>query len=114
MLMFIMGQKEELQTEPSPHKKPRKKTRLDLLLVEFGLAESQDRASRLIMAGEVLVDEQVSDKPGRTVPVDAQVRVRNRPQFVSRGGLKLVGALDDFGLDVTGLTAVPGCSTLVA
>jgi len=109
---FIMDQNNRAEAGPQPHKKSRKKTRLDLLLVQLGLASSQDRAKRLIMAGEVLVNEQVSDKPGRTVPVNAQVRVRNRPQFVSRGGLKLAGALNDFGLDVAGLTAVDvGAST---
>ncbi len=53
---------------PSPNTPtPRGKQRLDLLLVELGLAATREQARRLIMAGEVLVDEQVSDKPGRTV-----------------------------------------------
>jgi 23S rRNA (cytidine1920-2'-O)/16S rRNA (cytidine1409-2'-O)-methyltransferase len=92
-------------------KKP-KKTRLDRLLVERGLVDSRELARRLIMAGEVLVNEQVADKPGRQVPVDVQVRVRTRPPYVSRGGLKLAAALDDFHLDVTGLVAVDvGAST---
>ena len=89
-----------------------KKQRLDLLLVERDLVESRERARRLIMAGEVLVDGHVSDKPGRAVPVDADVQVRSLPRYVSRGGLKLEAALTDFGLDVTGLTAVDvGAST---
>jgi len=89
-----------------------RKQRLDLLLVELDLVESRELARRLIMAGEVLIDERVSDKPGKAVPVDAAIRVRSLPPFVSRGGLKLAGALDDFGLDVTGLTAVDvGAST---
>ncbi|MCB0130783.1 MAG: TlyA family RNA methyltransferase [Caldilineaceae bacterium] len=89
-----------------------KKQRLDLLLVERELVESREMARRLIMAGEVLVDEQVSDKPGRTVPVDAELRVRALPQFVSRGGLKLAAALDAFDFDVQGLIAVDvGAST---
>lgn len=92
-------------------KKP-KKIRLDRLLVERNLVESREMARRLIMAGEVLVNEQVSDKPGRQVPEDAQVRVRARLPYVSRGGLKLAAALDDFNLDVTGLVAADvGAST---
>ncbi|MCB9162451.1 MAG: TlyA family RNA methyltransferase [Caldilineaceae bacterium] len=88
------------------------KKRLDLLLVERGLVESRELARRLIMAGEVLVDGHVSDKPGRAVPVDAEVEVRSLPRYVSRGGLKLEAALADFALDVTGLVAVDvGAST---
>lgn len=88
------------------------KQRLDLLLVERGLVESREQAKRLIMAGEVLVDEVVSDKPGRLLPVDATLRVRELPRFVSRGGLKLEAALEAFGLDVGGLIAVDvGAST---
>lgn len=94
----------------NPSKK--QKQRLDLLLVERQLAESRERARRLIMAGEVLVDEQVSDKPGKTVPVTATIRVRQSLPYVSRGGLKLKAALDAFALDVTGRVAVDvGAST---
>ena len=86
--------------------------RLDLLLVERGLAESREQARRLILAGEVLVNEAVSDKPGHAVPVDAALRVRAPLPYVSRGGLKLAHALDAFGLDVAGLTALDvGAST---
>ncbi|MCB0045907.1 MAG: TlyA family RNA methyltransferase [Caldilineaceae bacterium] len=88
------------------------KQRLDLLLVEQGLVPSREQARRLIMAGEVLVNETVADKPGRQVDPASAVRVRARPRFVSRGGLKLEAALDEFSLDVTGLTAVDvGAST---
>jgi 23S rRNA (cytidine1920-2'-O)/16S rRNA (cytidine1409-2'-O)-methyltransferase len=72
-----------------------KKQRLDLLLVDRDLVESREQARRLIMAGEVLVDGRVSDKPGRAVPVDADVQVRSLPRYVSRGGLKLEAALAD-------------------
>jgi 23S rRNA (cytidine1920-2'-O)/16S rRNA (cytidine1409-2'-O)-methyltransferase len=89
-----------------------KKQRLDLLLVDRDLVESREQARRLIMAGEVLVDGRVSDKPGRAVPVDADVQVRSLPRYVSRGGLKLEAALADFQMNVTGLTAVDvGAST---
>jgi 23S rRNA (cytidine1920-2'-O)/16S rRNA (cytidine1409-2'-O)-methyltransferase len=88
------------------------KERLDRLLVERGLVESREQARRLIMAGEVLVNEAVWDKPGRPVPEDAVLRVREQPRFVSRGGLKLEAALDAFAVDVTGLTVVDvGAST---
>ncbi|MBI1298922.1 TlyA family rRNA (cytidine-2'-O)-methyltransferase [bacterium] len=88
------------------------KERLDRLLVTRELVESREQGRRLIMAGEVLVDEQMVDKPGQPVPVDAVIRVRAQPKYVSRGGLKLEAALDAFALDVTGLTAVDvGAST---
>ena len=88
------------------------KQRLDLLLVERALAESREQARRLIMAGEVLVDDQVSDKPGRAVRIDAVVRVRQPLPYVSRGGQKLAAALDAFAVSVTGVVAVDvGAST---
>lgn len=96
---------------PAP-KPSAKKQRLDLLLVERGLAESREQARRLIMAGEVLVNEEVNDKPGKSVPLEATLRVRKPLPYVSRGGLKLAAALDEFQLDVTNLTAVDvGAST---
>lgn len=88
------------------------KERLDLLLVQRGLAESREQARRLIMAGEVLVDEQVSDKPGRTVAADANIRVRRPLPYVSRGGEKLAAALAAFAVPVAGYTALDvGAST---
>ncbi len=89
-----------------------RKTRLDRLLVERGLAPSREQARRLIMAGEVQVGGRVVDKPGRLVPEDAPVEVRRQPRYVSRGGLKLEAALDRFGLDVSGKVVVDvGAST---
>jgi 23S rRNA (cytidine1920-2'-O)/16S rRNA (cytidine1409-2'-O)-methyltransferase len=87
--------------------------RIDLLLVERGLAASRDRAQRLLMAGDVLVDERVVDKPGARVPRDAVIRLRGADHpYVSRGGLKLLGALTDLGIDVTGLRCLDvGAST---
>jgi 23S rRNA (cytidine1920-2'-O)/16S rRNA (cytidine1409-2'-O)-methyltransferase len=70
--------------------------RLDVLLVEMGLADSRARAQALIRSGSVRVNHQVFDKPGMAVPVDAQVEVRAAPPYVSRGGLKLASALDAF------------------
>jgi 23S rRNA (cytidine1920-2'-O)/16S rRNA (cytidine1409-2'-O)-methyltransferase len=93
-------------------KSPAKKIRLDLLLVERGLAESREQARRLIMAGEVRVDQELNDKPGKSVPADATVEVRNSLPYVSRGGVKLAAALDAFGVAVAGLVAVDvGAST---
>lgn len=89
-----------------------RKQRLDLLLVERGLAESRSRAQQLIRAGMVRVGERVVDKPGTSVPVDAEVRVQEKLPYVSRGGLKLAAALDAFRIDVAGKVAADvGAST---
>jgi 23S rRNA (cytidine1920-2'-O)/16S rRNA (cytidine1409-2'-O)-methyltransferase len=81
------------------------KTRLDQLLVERGLAESRERAQRLIRAGLVVVGEHRVDKPGARVDAAATLRLKGDAcPYVSRGGLKLAGALDRFGM--TGLTGI--------
>jgi 23S rRNA (cytidine1920-2'-O)/16S rRNA (cytidine1409-2'-O)-methyltransferase len=75
------------------------KTRLDQLLVERGLVESRERAQRLIRAGLVVVGEQRVDKPGTRVAVDSPLRLKGDfCPYVSRGGLKLAGAIERFGL----------------
>lgn len=71
--------------------------RLDLMLVERGLAESRTRAQALVMEGKVRVAGQVERKPSRTVDEDATVDVESPPRFVSRGGEKLEGAFAAFG-----------------
>ncbi|MFQ5812651.1 MAG: TlyA family RNA methyltransferase [Anaerolineae bacterium] len=89
-----------------------KKKRLDVLLVERGLVESRERGKRLIMAGEVLVNGQVMDKPGMRVAGGADIRLRAKPPYVSRGGLKLEAALDSFAVQVAGAVAADvGAST---
>lgn len=93
-----------------------KRERIDRLLVERGLAPSRTRAQALIMAGKVLVDDQRVDKPGTLVASDAALRVRGDDNpYVSRGGLKLAGALRRFGaagLTVAGRVAMDvGAST---
>lgn len=94
-----------------PDAKPRRR-RLDQLLVTRGLVESREQAKRLIMAGAVLVDEQVSDKPGKEIATDAAVRVRAQLPYVSRGGQKLAAALAAFDLSLDGRTAIDvGAST---
>ncbi len=77
--------------------------RLDLLLVERGCAESSQKATAMILAGEVQVDGQRAGKAGMPVAEDARIEVTSRVQkFVSRGGTKLEGALEDFGIDPAG------------
>jgi 23S rRNA (cytidine1920-2'-O)/16S rRNA (cytidine1409-2'-O)-methyltransferase len=86
--------------------------RIDLILVRRGLAPSREQAKRLIMAGEVFVAQRKITQPGWLVPMDSEILVRQPPKFVGRGGLKLEGALEAFGLDVSGLTALDiGAST---
>jgi 23S rRNA (cytidine1920-2'-O)/16S rRNA (cytidine1409-2'-O)-methyltransferase len=89
-----------------------KKARLDAILVDRGLVESREQGRRLILAGEVTVDGQTQTKPGATVAGSADIRVKSRPQFVSRAGLKLQAALDRFDIDVSGHVAADiGAST---
>ncbi len=89
-----------------------KKARLDRLLVARGLVESRSVAQRLIRAGEVLVEGQLVDKPGTQVPVEAAIRLKARPRFVSRGGEKLAAALERFDVPVEGRVAADiGAST---
>ena len=76
------------------------KVRLDLLLVERGLAPTRAKAQGLIMAGQVFVAEQKRTKAGEQVAVDAPIEVRGGLPYVGRGGLKLAHALDEFGVDV--------------
>ena len=90
-----------------------KKTRLDLLLVERGLASSVEKARAMIMAGSVSIDARTVDKPGHNVPMDAEVSVTTEDHpFVGRGGVKLRGALEHFVLDVRGMAVLDvGAST---
>ncbi len=89
------------------------KTRLDLLLVARGLAPSREKAQAMILAGLVTVDGRRVEKAGEGVAEDAEVAIAGPPHpYVSRGGLKLAGALDHFGLDPAGRTCLDvGAST---
>lgn len=79
------------------------KERLDRMLVERGLAESRTQAQALILAGQVLVDEQRVDKAGQKVSVTAAIRIKGeRMRYVSRGGIKLESALNSFQIDPGG------------
>ena len=88
------------------------RTRLDVRLVELGLAESPVRAQAFIAAGVVKLGDRVVDKPGTLVPADAQLVLKSRSPFVSRGGEKLAGALNALGIEVAGLRCADvGAST---
>lgn len=88
------------------------KQRLDSLLVSRRLAENKSKASALIMAGEVTVDGKEVTKPGSMVDENADIKLAEKLPYVSRGGIKLAHALDEFKLDVIGLTALDvGAST---
>ena len=78
------------------------KQRLDVLVVSRGLCDSREQAQRLILAGEVAVKDQVITKPGTKVDDSLPVTVKNKPKYVSRGGLKLEGALQAFPVPVEG------------
>jgi len=97
--------------EKSNHKM--KKVRLDRLLVERGLADSRERGQALIIAGQVLVNGQKTEKAGAFVPSDADIRMLGgQMRYVSRGGLKLEAALKEFSIDVHGAVGLDvGAST---
>ena len=90
-----------------------KRVRLDVRVAELGLAASRDRAQRLILAGQVLVDDVVVDKAGTKIRSDASVRVRGQDHpYVGRGGLKMEGALADLAVNPGGLRCLDvGAST---
>jgi len=122
------GRERDAAQDPQVHGRPRargfdharpsgqrerlaKRDRIDRLLVQRGLVASRTRAQALVMAGQVLVGDRRVDKPGTMVPTDADLRVKGDDNpYVSRGGLKLAGALRRFGdpAHPAGPLAVPG------
>ncbi len=89
------------------------KKRLDVLVVEKGLARSREAARKMIMAGDILVNDHPVDKPGTNVSVNAAIisRKPNMP-YVSRGGLKLFHAISELKIDISGLVCLDvGAST---
>ncbi len=90
-----------------------KKIRLDQLTVDRGLADSRAKAQRLIMAGEVLVNGQPAPKAGHLVSASVKLTLTHEgPSYVSRGGIKLAGALDYFAVDPSGMQCLDvGAST---
>lgn len=88
------------------------KTRLDQEVFQRGLSESREQARRMVLAGEVRVDGHMVDKPASKVTELSEISIKERPRFVSRGGLKLEGALEAFGVDVSGMVGLDiGSST---
>ncbi|HUA18274.1 MAG TPA: TlyA family RNA methyltransferase [Bryobacteraceae bacterium] len=91
---------------------PEARQRLDVLLVQRGLAESREKAQALILAGKVLVNGQKADKAGAAIAADAQIELLAQQRYVGRGGLKLEAALDHFAIQVAGQTCLDiGSST---
>ncbi|HEY8991167.1 MAG TPA: TlyA family RNA methyltransferase [Luteolibacter sp.] len=88
------------------------KERADALLVARGLADTREQAKRLILAGEVRTGDRTVDKPSTKLPLDAPLEVREKLKYVGRGGLKIEGALDAFGIDPAGWVCLDvGAST---
>src|SRR5687767_9877233 len=79
-----------------------KRLRLDELLVERGLAESRAQAKALIMSGRVMRGTERLEKPGKDFPIDTELTVEQPPRFVSRGGEKLIAAIQHFSLNLAG------------
>ncbi|WP_100331517.1 TlyA family RNA methyltransferase [Bacillus xiapuensis] len=90
-----------------------KKERIDVLLVERGLAETREKAKRAVMAGLVYSKEERLDKPGEKIPVDSPLQIKGSTMpYVSRGGLKLEKALQEFDVNVKGKVMIDiGSST---
>lgn len=89
------------------------KERIDVLLLERGLAESREKAKRIIMEGIVFVDDKKVDKPGEKVDINSNITVKDNPLvYVSRGGLKLEKAIKVFKIDLQDKIAIDiGAST---
>jgi 23S rRNA (cytidine1920-2'-O)/16S rRNA (cytidine1409-2'-O)-methyltransferase len=87
-----------------PHMKSRPgKSRLDVLIVERGLAPSREKAQAMLLAGNVLVNGQKMEKPGTQIATDSQIEIIGETlRYASRGGLKLEGALEDFAISPQG------------
>jgi len=94
----------------------KKVDRADVVLAEQGLVESCEKATRMIMAGQVFLlrngGRTLVGKPGQQIPRDARLELKESERFVSRGGYKLLTALEHFALDVSGMVALDaGAST---
>lgn len=91
---------------------PVRKDRLDALLFNRGMCDSREQGKRLVLAGEVKVDGRMVDKPAERFGEDAVLEIKEKPRFVGRGGLKLEGALEHFGVCVSGWVCLDvGAST---
>jgi 23S rRNA (cytidine1920-2'-O)/16S rRNA (cytidine1409-2'-O)-methyltransferase len=89
------------------------KQRLDILVVNAGIAPSREKAKAYIMSGDIFVDGQREDKPGSTFPETVKIEFHGKQlKYVSRGGLKLEKAMESFQIDLTGMTCMDiGAST---
>ncbi len=88
------------------------KQRLDVIIASRGLCDSREQARRLILSGDVTVDGKVINKPGTKIEDTADIEVHNKPRYVSRGGLKLEGALKEFPVSPEGKVCLDiGAST---
>ncbi|MBB5351159.1 23S rRNA (cytidine1920-2'-O)/16S rRNA (cytidine1409-2'-O)-methyltransferase [Haloferula luteola] len=88
------------------------KERVDLLLVARGLCETREQAKRLLLAGEVRSGDRIIDKASTKLPDDAPLELKEKLRYVGRGGLKMEGALDAFGMSPEGLVCLDiGAST---
>ena len=88
------------------------KIRVDILLVQRGLVESQSKAQRFVMAGQVRVNGEIVPKPSVAVPQNASIEIKTSREYVSRGGKKLIAALSEFNVQVKGLVCADvGAST---
>ena len=82
------------------------------MLVARGLCETREQAKRLVLAGEVRSGDRIIDKPSAKLPDDVPLTIKDKPRFVGRGGLKIEGALDHFGVSPEGLVCLDiGAST---
>jgi 23S rRNA (cytidine1920-2'-O)/16S rRNA (cytidine1409-2'-O)-methyltransferase len=89
-----------------------KKERIDRVIVDRGLVETREKALALIMSGGVLIDGQKASKAGQLVSPEARIEIAAKRRYVGRGGLKLEGALENFGIGAAGLVAADfGSST---
>jgi len=90
----------------------KKRNRLDLFLFEKGMVESREKARSLILAGNVLVNNQLVDKPGTLISRDSAITIKNKLPYVSRGGLKLQQAIQELDINVNDRTCLDvGAST---
>lgn len=88
------------------------KDRVDALLMARGMCDSREQAKRLVLAGEVKSGDRVIDKPSTKIPVDAPLELKQKLKYVGRGGFKIEGALDAFGIDPSGWVCIDvGAST---
>lgn len=88
------------------------KQRLDVIIAARGLCDSREQGRRLIISGDVTVDGKVINKPGTKVDDTAEIEIHNKPRYVSRGGLKLEGALKEFPVSPEGKVCLDiGAST---